>query len=61
MTKKARMSKSKFNTMLIYFLNSKGIIYHESVPPKQSPKHYAFKFRNAYSSTLIIIIKTPDK
>jgi hypothetical protein len=31
--KKARISKSKLNTMVIIFFNSRGVVYKEFVPP----------------------------
>jgi hypothetical protein len=34
--KKARMSKSKVKSMLIFFFNSEGIVHKEFVPPGSS-------------------------
>ena len=41
--KKARMSRSRVKTMIIVFLDSRGIVHKEFVPPGQTVNHTFYK------------------
>ena len=41
--KKARMSRSRVKTMIIFFFDSRGIVHKEFVPPGQTVNHLFYK------------------